>query len=77
MNRWIVSRHEGPACGDPGSDDETVAGRGGLVGREEPPEEPPTSGGGPRTMDAETNKERSGSGESDGTPVASPTPEAE
>ena len=39
---------------------ETVAGRGGLVGREESPEEPPTSEGGPRTMDAEAKKGQSG-----------------
>ena len=68
VNRWIVSRHEGPACGDPGSADETVAGRGGLVVREEPPKEPSTTGGGPRTTDAEASK---------GPPKASPTPEEE
>ena len=77
MNRRIVSRHEGPACGDPGSVDETVAGRGGLVRWEEPPEEPPISGGGPRTTDSEANKGRAGLVGSDGTPEALPRPETE
>ena len=57
VNRWIVSRHEGPACGDPGSADETEAGRGGLVAQKESLEEPPTTGGGPRTTDVEGEKD--------------------
>ena len=58
VNRWTVSRHEGPACGDPGSVDETEAGRGGLGAQKMSLEEPPTTGGGPRTMDAEASKGR-------------------
>ena len=53
VRRWTVSRHEGPACGDPGSVDETEAGRGGLGALKESLEEPPTTGGGPRTKDVE------------------------
>ena len=60
MNRWIASRHEGPACGDPGSADETVAGRGGLAEQKESLEEPPTTEGGPQTTDAEASKGRLG-----------------
>ena len=77
MNRWIVSRHEGPACGDLGSADETVAGRGGLAGREEPPEEPPTTGGGPRTTDTEASKARPEVGGFCWTPEALLSPEEE
>ena len=58
VNRWIVSRHEGPACGDPGSADETEAGRGGLVVQKESVEETLTTGGGPRTTDVEASKGR-------------------
>ena len=43
VNRWTVSRHEGPACEDPGSIDETEAGRGGLGAQKESLEEPPTT----------------------------------
>ena len=39
VNRWTVSRHEGPACGDLGSVNETEAGRGGLGAQKEPLEE--------------------------------------
>ena len=77
VNRWIVSRHEGPACGDPGSADKTAAGRGGLAGREEPPEEPPTTGGGPRTTDAEASKARPELGGFRWTPEALLSPEEE
>ena len=77
VKRWTVSRHEGPACGDPGSADEAVAGRGGLDGWEEPPEEPPTIGGGPQTTDAEDSKARPGLGGSCWTPEASLSPEEE
>ena len=47
VNHWTVPRHEGPACGDPGSVDETEAGRGGLNALKESLEEPPTTGRGP------------------------------
>ena len=55
VRRWTVSRHKGPACGDPGSGDETEAGRGGLGAMKEALEEPPTTGGSPRTKDAEAS----------------------
>ena len=58
MNRWTVSRHEGPACGDPGSVDETEVGRGGLGAQKESLEEPPTAGGGPQSMADEASKGR-------------------
>ena len=58
MRRWTVSRHEGPACKDPGSVDETEAGRGGLGALKESLEEPQTTGGGPRTKDAEASTGR-------------------
>ena len=38
-NQPPVSRHKGPACGDPGSGDETEAGRGGLGALKEALEE--------------------------------------
>ena len=60
VNRWTVSRHEGPAWGDPGSVDETEAGGGGLGTQKESLEEPPTNGGGPGTMDAEASKGEEG-----------------
>ena len=49
VRRWTVPRHEGSACGDPGSGDETKAGRGGLGVLKEALEEPPTTAGGSRT----------------------------
>ena len=50
--------HERPACGDPGSGDETEAGRGGLGTLKGALEEPLTTGGSPRTKDAEASTER-------------------
>ena len=58
VRRWTVSRHKGPAYGDPGSGDETEAGRGGLGALKEVLEEPPTTGGGPRTKDTEARTGR-------------------
>ena len=58
VRHWTASRHKGPACGDPGSGDETEAGRGGLGALKEALEEPPTTGGGPRTKDAEASTGR-------------------
>ena len=55
---WTVSRHEVPACGDPGSVDDTEAGRGGLGALKVPLEESPITGGGPRTKDAEASTGR-------------------
>ena len=55
VRHWTATRHEGPACGDPGSVDKTEARRGGLGALKEALEEPPTTGGGPRTKDAEAS----------------------
>ena len=55
VRHWTGPRHEGPACGDPGSGDKTEAGRVGLGAMKEALEEPPTTGGGPRTNDAEVS----------------------
>ena len=58
VRRWTVSRHQGPDCGDPGSGDETEAGRGGLGALKEALELPPTTGGGPQTKDTEASTGR-------------------